>query len=145
MSFVWELASPESQGMSTPELDALRDILAARGTKTFLVIRHDRIVYEWYAPDFGPGKRHYTASLAKALVGGASLILALSDGRMAVDDLACKYIPAWEGHPEKSRITIRHLATHSSGVQDAEHEGLPHEQLPGWMGAFWRREPGSVC
>lgn len=141
MSFAWEPASSESQGMSTPKLDALRDTLAARGTKTFLVIRHDKIVYEWYAPDFGPRQPHYTASLAKALVGGTSLMLALSDGRMAVDDLACKYIPAWKDHPEKSRITIRHLATHSSGVQDAEHEGLPHEQLPGWMGAFWKRDP----
>ena len=141
MSFAWEPASPESQGMSTPELDALRDVLAARGTKTLLVIRHDKIVYEWYAPDFGPRQRHYTASLAKALVGGTSLMLASSDGHIAADDPACKYIPAWRDHPEKSLITIRHLATHSSGIQDAEHEGLPHEQLPGWMGAFWKRDP----
>ena len=140
-NFVWQTASPESQGMSSSKLDALRDLLAARGTKTFLVIRHDKIVYEWYAPDFGPKKYHYTASLAKALVGGTSLMLALNDGRLAVDDPAWNYIPAWKDHPEKSKITIRHLATHSSGIQDANQEGVPHEQLPGWMGAFWRRDP----
>ena len=140
-NFVWQTASPENQGMSTPKLDELREVLAARGTKTFLAIRHDKIVYEWYAPDSGPTKRHYTASLAKALVGGVSLMLALNDGRLDVDDPAWKYIPAWKDHPEKSKITIRHLATHSSGIEDANQEGVPHEQLPGWMGAFWRRDP----
>jgi hypothetical protein len=40
--------------MSTLKLNALRDALAARGTRTFLVIRHDHIVHEWYAPGFGP-------------------------------------------------------------------------------------------
>ncbi len=140
-NFVWQTASPESQGMSTPKLDVVRDTLAARGTKTFLVVRHDRIVYEWYAPDYSPTKRHYTASLAKALVGGVSLMVALNDGRLAVDDPAWKYIPTWKGHAEKSQITVRHLATHSSGIEDAEAGGLPHDRLPGWKGAFWKREP----
>jgi len=108
--FVWQTASPESQGMSATKLDALRDTLADRGTKTFLVIRHDKIVYEWYAPDYNSTKRHYTASLAKTLVGGTSLMLALNDGRIAVDDPAWEYIPAWKDHPKKSKITIRHLA-----------------------------------
>jgi CubicO group peptidase (beta-lactamase class C family) len=139
--FEWQVASPESQGMSSLRLDALQRILAAKGTKTLLVIRRDHIVHEWYAPGFGPQVRHYTASLAKALVGGVSLMLALNDGRLAVDDSAWKHIPAWSDDPQRSRITVRHLATHSSGVEDAEQNGLPHDQLPGWKGAFWRRDP----
>ncbi|MBM3211094.1 serine hydrolase [Candidatus Poribacteria bacterium] len=138
---IWATEKPENCGMSKVKLDELRDSLASRGTKTFLVIRHDKIVYEWYAQDYGPKSRHYTASLAKALVGGVSLMLALNDGLISVDDPAYKYIPAWKDHPEKSKITIRHLATHSSGIEDAEYKGMPHEQLPGWKGAFWRREP----
>ena len=153
--FEWQVVAPESQRMAQARLDALCDGLAARGTKSLLVIRHDRIVYEWYAPGHGPDKRHYTASLAKALVGGMSLLLALDDGRMDVDDPACKYIPAWRDDPQKSQITIRHLATHSSGIEDAElsqeeraralAEGRTltdhHMALPGWKGAFWRKEP----
>ena len=84
--------------MDMVRLHALRDDLAARGTKTLLVARHERIVYEWYAPGYGPSQRHYTASLAKALVGGMSLLLALNDGLMGVDDLACEYIPAWRDY-----------------------------------------------
>jgi len=42
-------------------------------TRTFLVVRNDRIVCEWYAPGVTPATRQGTASLAKALVGGMSL------------------------------------------------------------------------
>lgn len=45
-----------------------------------VVIRHDTIVYEWYAKGYGRHVPHYTASLAKALVGGITLIMALGDG-----------------------------------------------------------------
>jgi len=98
-------------------------------------------VYEWYAPKHGPEKKHYTASLAKALVGGMSLMIALNDGRLSVDDPAWKHIPEWKDHPLKSKIAIRHLATHSAGVEDAEQDNIPHMKLPGWKGAFWRKDP----
>ncbi len=127
--------------MSSQKLDAARDVLSEKGTKTFLVIRNDRIVYEWYAPGFGPDKKHYTASMAKALVGGVSLMLALNDGLLSADDQACKYIPEWKGHPQKSKITIRHLATHSSGIEDAEQDDIGHFELPGWKGQFWKQQP----
>ena len=39
-------------------------------------------------------------------------------------------------------ILIRHLATHTSGIEDAEQdEGFPHDQLTGWKGDFWKRRP----
>jgi len=139
--FEWDKASPETVGMSSQKLDAARDVLSKKGTKTFLVIRNDKIVYEWYAPGFGPQKKHYTASMAKALVGGVSLMLALNDGLLDADDPACKYIPEWKGHPQKSKITIRHLATHSSGIEDAEQDDIAHFELSGWKGQFWKQEP----
>ena len=122
-------------------LDAARDVLAARRTKNLVVMRGGRVIYEWYAPDSGPQTRHYTASMAKAIVGGLSLLLAMQDGRIRPDDPASKYIPAWRSHAAKSKITIRHLATHSSGIEDAEENKIPHDKLPGWKGAFWKRDP----
>ena len=140
-NFEWEKALLENEGMSSQKLDAAKEVLAAKGTKTFLVIRNDKIIYEWYAPDFGPDKKHYTASMAKALVSGVSLMLALNDGRLNEDDPACKFITEWKRHPQKSKITIRHLATHSSGIEDAEQDGIGHFELPGWKGQFWKQEP----
>src|SRR4051794_12834308 len=70
--FTWQTVTPESQGMSGPKLDALKDAIAPK-TTAFLVVRNDKIVYEWYAPGWSATKPHGTASLAKAVVGGLSL------------------------------------------------------------------------
>jgi len=140
-AFEWQPDDPESQGLSSAKLDALVEGLQAHGTKTFMVIRNDRIVCEWYAQEFSRQTPHYTASLAKAIVGGVSLMLAIDEGRILPDDLAQQYVPAWRDDPLKSRITIRQLATHYSGIEDAEQDELPHDKLPGWKGAFWRRDP----
>jgi len=135
----WQTATPESQGMSSQKLDALKDSLAARKTKAFLVVRNDRIVYEWYAPGHGPTVKHYTASMAKAIVGGVSVGVALSDGLIALDDRAAKYVPQWRDDPRKSKITLRQLGSHTSGIEDAEADNLPHDRLTGWKGDFWKQ------
>ena len=65
--------------------------------------------------------------------------MALTDGRTALDDPAAKFVPPWQGDPRKSRITLRQLGSHTSGLADAEVEGLPHNKLPGWAGDFWKQ------
>jgi len=65
----------------------------------------------------------------------------MSDGRISPDDPASKYIPEWKSDARKSKITIRELATHTSGISDAEQDDIPHEQLTGWKGDFWKRKP----
>ena len=137
----WQSITPVEAGFDTARLESLASDLAAHKTSAFLVVRRGKIAYEWYAPGNGPEKRQGTASLAKALVGGLSLLIAMNDGRIAPDDLAAKYISAWKDNPMKGRITVRQLATHTSGVEDREQGNLPHDKLPGWKGAFWRRDP----
>jgi len=138
--FEWRVAPPAEQGMDAGRLESMREGLARRSTKALVVIRNDRVVLEWYAEGHGPNKLHYTASLAKSLVGGLSLALALDDGHIELDDPAAKYIPAWKTDPRKSKITILQLATHSSGIEDAvaRETGTSHDQLTGWKGDFWR-------
>jgi CubicO group peptidase (beta-lactamase class C family) len=137
--FTWQNATPESQGMSREKLEAIRAILQAKKTKAFLVARNDNLVYEWYADDHGPTKPHGTASLAKAIVGGLSLAVAMTDGKISLDDPAAKFVPQWKDHLQKSQILVRHLGSHTSGIEDAEADMLPHEQLTGWKGDFWKR------
>jgi len=137
-SFEWQTATPESQGMSSQKLNALKDRLASNQTKAFLVVRNDKIVCEWYAPGVSATKPHYTASMAKALVGGVSAAVALSDGRIALDDKAARFVPQWRDDPRKSQITIRQLGSHASGIEDAEQDDIPHDKLSGWKGLFWK-------
>ena len=150
-SFEWKNAIPEDEGFSSEKLNSMRDTLANHKTTSLLIIKNDKIILEWYAEGWNAEKQHYTASMAKALTGGMSLVLALNDGRLQVDDPACKYIPEWKNDPLKSKITIRELATHSSGIEDAEPSVGDsnfssnitniHMNLPGWKGNFWRRDP----
>src|SRR5262245_63033007 len=111
--FDWQTASPESQGMSAGALATLKDRLADAKTTGLLVIRHDRIVYEWYAEGQSGTSRHYTASMAKAIVGGVSLGVALTDRRISLDDTVARFVPQWKSDPQKSRITIRQLGSHT--------------------------------
>jgi CubicO group peptidase (beta-lactamase class C family) len=137
----WPRIAPHDAGFDPARLEELRADLASRRTTALLVLRYGRVALEWYAPGADADRPHYTASMAKGLVGGGGLLLAVDDRRVAVDDLASKFIPSWRDDPRKSRITLRQLATHSSGIEDAEQDGRPHAELPGWKGAFWRREP----
>jgi CubicO group peptidase (beta-lactamase class C family) len=135
----WTNVSPESQGMSSKKLQAMTEALAARSTSGLLVIRNDKIVCEWYAPGAGPTTPHGTASMAKAIVGGVALAVGITDGRVALNDKAAKFIPQWQGDPRKSRITFLQLGSHTSGLADAEADGLSHDKLSGWQGDFWKR------
>lgn len=151
--FRWEYSKPEDEGFSSVKLNRLVEDLAHRGTKKLLIIRNDKIVCEWFAEGSEDSvNRHYSASLAKALVGGMSLLAAIDDGYIYPDEAACRLITSWKMHPLKSKITIRHLATHTSGMDDAEADGAelkdivvkgldPHMDLRGWKGQFWRQVP----
>jgi CubicO group peptidase (beta-lactamase class C family) len=139
VAFDWRMATPESHWMSAARLEAVWGELKARQTKTLVVIRNDCIVFERYAEGWGPTQRHYTASMAKALVGGVATGLLLSDGRITLDDKVAARVPAWRGDPQKARITLRQLGSHTSGLEDAEEGNVAHEKLGGWKGQFWRR------
>ncbi|MEW6234778.1 MAG: serine hydrolase [Candidatus Omnitrophota bacterium] len=140
-SFQWTKAAPEDVGMKDEKIDALLETLQAHSTAAILVVRHDRVVLEWYSDKMAPDRPHYTASLAKALVGGMSLLLALQDGKLNIDDPADKYISDWKDDPTRAGITIRHLATHSSGIEDAGVAGMGHLEAGGWKSRFWKKDP----
>ena len=153
-SFQWHTGDPAEQGLSAEKLAEMARNLAANGSKAVFVARNDTVVCQWYADDHGPDRPHHTASLAKSLVGGLSLMLAIDDGLISPDDFACKYVQPWRDDPIKSKITIRHLATHTSGIEDAElstaeREAIlaagkslndHHMELAGWKGDFWRQD-----
>src|SRR5688572_851949 len=141
VSFEWLAEAPENHGLTSGKLDALRDHLASHATKAFLLVRDDRIVYEWYSAGHSATKPHFTASMAKALVGGVAVAVAMTDGRLAIDDPAAKFVPQWREDPLKAKITLRHLGSHTSGIDDAEADKLPHDKLTGWKGDFWKRLP----
>src|SRR5438874_733143 len=97
--FEWQSATPESQGISQAKLEAIKNRLTKNKTDCFLVARNDKIVYEWYADDWNRTRPHGTASLAKAIVGGLSLAVAMTDGKISLDHPAAKLIREWRDDP----------------------------------------------
>jgi CubicO group peptidase (beta-lactamase class C family) len=151
----WEKATPESQGMDGVRLDALRRDLEARDSTAFLVVRNGRMVYEWYQensfsnglrenvknlikrsiPGRGPEhQRDNLGAMGKLLYSSMVLMTAVEDGYIGLEDPAWKYIPAWKDDPARSGITIRHLITLTSGIENVKY---PDEQ-EGWKGEFSR-------
>ncbi|MGI6082821.1 MAG: serine hydrolase domain-containing protein [Limnochordia bacterium] len=144
--FAWQQGSPAENGLDGKRLQEWQDGLISHNTECLLLIRNDRIVVEWYGEGYAPDTVHYTASLAKSLVGGMSLALAMDGGLIDPLRKAAEFIPSWRDHPQKSQITVEHLATHTSGLADAHQENVPHNHEEGWIGAFWRgRNPDSGC
>lgn len=137
----WPSATPETFGLSENRLQGAWRVLELNKTTTFLVIRSDHVVFERYAPGYDRRRPHYTASLAKALVGGLSLMVAMADERISPQDPAAKFVPAWAQDPLKRQITIAQLATHTSGLDDANQPGVSHRDLTGWKGDFWKFLP----
>ena len=139
--FEWQTAAPESRGLSPSKLDGFREHLAAHATKAFLLVRDDRIVYEWYSADHSATKPHFTASMAKALVGGMAVAVAMTDGRLTLDDPAAKFIPQWRSDPHEGEDHAATSWVAQLGIDDAEADKLPHDKLTGWKGDFWKRLP----
>jgi CubicO group peptidase (beta-lactamase class C family) len=129
------------EGLDPARLADLEASLARRNTDALVVLRHGKIVLEWYADGFTPDSRHGLASVSKAVVGGVALALALEGDLVEIDEPASDLIPAWRSDPIRAEITLGQLATHTSGVEDAEEDGLEHAELPGWKGDFWARDP----
>ena len=152
-AFEWTYAKPESVGLSSDKISDLIALQKSKETKKLLIIKDDKIICEWYAAGYEDSvRRHGSASLAKALVAGMSLLVALDDGLIFPDAPACNYIIPWKQDKLKSKISIRHLASHTSGLENAEvtkeeQEVMKakklhtHMDLKGWKGQFWRQEP----
>jgi CubicO group peptidase (beta-lactamase class C family) len=95
----------------------LDGFLADTSTQAFLVIQHDRILYEKY---FGGNQRDSIVtsfseakSFTSALVG-----IAIAEGYIhSVNDPITRYLPELaERNPRFADITIKHLLTMSSGI-----------------------------
>ena len=130
-----ETVSPEIMGMSSTRLlkakayaKRVSDQLGSTGGAA-LVIRRDKIVGEWYWGQRGPSEddRPFDTETMVPLMSvtkgftATALALLIQDGVLWLDEPAYLHIPEIsEGTGEfkegsKMQITVRHLATHSSG------------------------------
>lgn len=133
----WSVVTPKEEGLNRDVLDKMRTELAERNTTSFLVVRGGRIVYEWYSRLSGPNVLQETASLAKSLTGSIILLSALSEERISLSDPLWKYVPELQNDPQRSKIRIADLISHTSGTDDVNFYQGSIGTLPGWKQSYY--------
>ena len=112
---------------------------AKKGGVSLIIMRHRQIVYEDYPNQGGPEKAFELASGTKSF-SGIIAAAAVMDGLLSLDEFAADTLTEWGGDPQKSKITIRHLLSLTSGVDGgrlfrppsyADAIALPMENEPG--------------
>lgn len=84
------------------------------------------------------------ASLTKVVATTTAVMLLYEDGKIELDAPVERYLPAFSGG-NKSRVTIRHLLTHTSGLPAGGNTAgaTPGESLASAMAIPLRQRPGS--
>jgi CubicO group peptidase (beta-lactamase class C family) len=121
----WQKATPESEGMSSEKLAVAKAFMAEQGTKAALILRHGKIIAEWYWDGAGPESDFDTFSTTKSVFGTAIGLL-VEDGKLRLDDPAWKWIPECEQDGRKA-ITIFHLMNMISGLSSKAPPSLKED------------------
>lgn len=121
----WEVSSPAREGMDPALLEEAREYAFQEGKNTqgVVVVRHGRIVAEWYAE--GASAESYGASWSMGKSFTSALVgIALEEGSIpSLDVSMATYIPSWTG-TEHEAITLRDVLEMSSGLEWDENYGI---------------------
>lgn len=131
---------PENEGMDAHALDALGKEMLAQNTNALLIVRGGNLVYERYSKNHGVNKSHYTAAMAKALSGITTLLVCASEGYLSLNEPLSKYYPKIKSEPLRSKIRIRDLAFHSSGIEDVDFYKGKKGELKGWKKEYYEQK-----
>lgn len=99
--------------------DSFESYMKANKTLSFLVIRNDTVLYDWYHDKMDSASMFTTFSMAKSFVG-LLIGIAIEEGKInSVNDPITKYIPEFK-NPGFEKVTIQHLLNMESGIEFKE-------------------------
>ena len=140
---IWSVGAYALSAERAKEINNLMSTLHERGqfNGAILVAERGDIIYRnafgkanfQTSSDFTPETPSNIGSLTKQFTAMAIMILA-ERGKLNYDELLSKYIPEFSRSPHLSKITLRHLLTHTSGIRDygdlgIDDSGLTEERL----------------
>jgi len=117
----WERKSMSSLGWNTANVQALKDYLNQKHSKSFMILVNGRIVMEEYFNGHTPADTWPWNSAGKTLVSTATGI-AQQEGLLDINTRASQYLgTGWTVAPlaKENLITVRHLLTMTSGLNDS--------------------------
>lgn len=110
----WATSAPEAEGVSSAGLEKLKALFTEKKSQAALVIRHGKIVAEWYWDGKDKDSRFQAFSVTKS-IASAAIGLLVKDGKVKLEQSASDFIPEWK-NDERKEITVRHLVTMTSGL-----------------------------
>jgi CubicO group peptidase (beta-lactamase class C family) len=116
----WETTTMEQLDWNTSAVQPLKDYLAEKHTKSFMILVNGRIVMEEYMNDHNSTEPWEWNSAGKTLVS-ATIGIAQQEGLVSITNKASDYLgTGWTSEPSEKEnlITIRHLLTMTSGIND---------------------------
>jgi beta-lactamase family protein len=121
----YEVAYPYKNEMRTEVLD---ELLKRTGTRAFLIIKDDKLIFETYLES---SRKEINTSFSSAKSFNSALIgAAIADGKVgSVDDSVIRYIPEIAGRG-LDELTIRDLLLMNSGIRYVEGDELPFYYAP---------------
>ncbi len=116
----WDTLSATSMGWCTSEINNLYNYLDSINSKSFIVLKDGKIVFEKYFDNFDRDSLWYWASAAKTVT---SLLVGIAqqEGKLSISDTSSKYLGiGWTNciTEQEKKITIRHQLTMTSGLDD---------------------------
>ncbi|MCR9144030.1 MAG: beta-lactamase family protein [bacterium] len=122
-------AKLQAAGMAPDKLRAAVDYVMdpAMSTKGLVVLRKGQVMVEAYENTDARQNKHTSYSVAKSFTS-ALVGIAIGEGLLQLDDPVCRYYEAWDcadAADSRSRITIRHLLTLTSGLNWHEDWSCP--------------------
>lgn len=116
----WSTTNPTDLNWKVAELPELQTFLESTGTKSFLVLKHGKIVLEYYFNDHDATKPWYWASAGKSLT---SILVAFaeSENKLQLTDASSKYLgKGWTSctEDEEEKITVWNHITMTTGLDD---------------------------
>jgi CubicO group peptidase (beta-lactamase class C family) len=117
----WKLSKAYNSKKITPEQEA--DFIKLQ-TVAYLVVKNDSIIHEQYWDGFGEDSYSNSFSMAKSFVS-VLIGMAIDDGKIkSVDQSVSDFLPEFK-EGDKSKITVKHLLTMSSGIDFDENYANP--------------------
>lgn len=86
--------------------------------RSLLIMKAGKVVFERYANGHDETKAHVLHSGTKSFWGVLAMV-AVGEGKLKLDELACKTLTEWKDDPRKNKITVRHLLNLTSGLDPA--------------------------
>jgi len=116
----WETVSPSALGWNESAVQPLKEYLAEKHSKSFMILVNGRIVMEEYFNGHTSTDTWQWNSAGKTLVS-ASTGIAQQEGLLDINNKVSDYLgTGWtsESAEQEALITVRHLLSMTSGIND---------------------------